>query len=406
MQFARRCKARLRRGSVIVLFAAGLVAFVGMTALVIDVGMVYYYTSVTDRVVNATALCAARVAAAPGEDADRARTAALAVARSNGLDTFTTADVQVDPKGNNPYIVRITPQIRIRTFFAASMGFDSFELPYEVYAMGGGTGAVLLDKKAFEVSDAAEKMPSGYFPSFLFHGSLKDMVMLNDNPDQRTRDSEAALASKICQSGQYFSPGDRVWLNGGTQTQAALRRWIRRNRANLVNSQYLGGCDLPYPGIPTIDSRYTSFNRSSCLQKMEVGQVIDAIRDRTGWVRNAQEDGVNLRVAADPGHNWSDCENGSARLVIVPICRAHINMGSDTSAGTDCPNFATLPYIYPEIGGMGNPADQMRLLIIGQAKVWIEGIRNVNTPRGRSNDVIEATFIGYVDTPPDGQYAG
>ena len=138
-----------------------------------------------------------------------------------------------------------------------------------------------------------------------------------------------------------------------------------------------------------------------------VGMISDENR-WTGWHGQGPPNGtwdrlVNLRASEDSSSTWDNHESFSSRLVMVPICRAHVS-APEATLGSSVSHLASLPYIYRT-----DLDPQVKLLIIGYAKVWLVGFGKYSTTKpgqGTSNGVVEAIFVDYVGTPPDGQMAG
>ena len=203
------------------MFAAGLVTFVGMLAMTIDLGMVYWNESVYTRGVNSIALSAALSKCSDDTSNTHARDVAVAMAEANGLTGFKRADCKIDPFGNNPRLVQVTPQIQSRTFFAGIFGIDSFNVSCNAFAIGAGSGAYIISPEALtDDGDTA----SGYLPMMLFHGDLRKIVRKDgiDNGTKCSSTSEDVLESCISQSGTFFEPGDTVWLKGGKRLMASI----------------------------------------------------------------------------------------------------------------------------------------------------------------------------------------
>jgi hypothetical protein len=414
-----------RKGSVLAMFAAGLVTFVGMLALTIDLGMVYWNETVYTRGVNSIALSAALAKCSDDTSNTHAKDVAEAMAQANGLTGYNRNDCKINPFGNNPQLIQVTPTIQSRTFFAGIFGFDSFNITCSAYAIGAGSGAYIVSDEA---AISEEGTPSGYFPMMLFHGDLRGIVQKGhiSNGNKNSGASEAALAALICTSGQQFSFGDKVWLKGGKRLMQSICYHINSgndgrkffgDRSDVLHGQngttlFAGSVDLPYGGIPDVGARFQRFMDFLSVHKPgEPGiDCLDMIDDDNGWTGYSNQGPPNgtwdRRANTRAAEDASTVENHkafSARLVIVPICRAHVS-SPEATLGSGVPYLASLPYIYRTDL---NPA--MKLLIIGYAKVWIDGYGNFNTGApgsGSSKGVVEATFVDYVGTPPNGQEAG
>ncbi|HWF71932.1 MAG TPA: pilus assembly protein TadG-related protein, partial [Solirubrobacteraceae bacterium] len=111
---------RDERGSVIVLVAVSMVAFLGMLALALDVGSWYQTQSHTQGTASAAALAAANYMAG-GDSSSDATQRAVTYAGYNGL-TITTANVAIDTTADT---VTVTVPTTAPSYFAQVLGFGS-----------------------------------------------------------------------------------------------------------------------------------------------------------------------------------------------------------------------------------------------------------------------------------------
>jgi hypothetical protein len=408
------------------MFAAGLVTFVGMLAMTIDLGMVYWNESVYTRGVNSIALSAALAKCSNDTSDTHARDVAEAMAEANGLTGYERSDLTINPFGNNPRLVQVTPTIQSRTFFAGVFGIESFNVSCNAYAIGAGSGAYIVSPDALvDDGDTA----SGYLPMMLFHGDLRKIVRKDgiNNGTRNSDTSESVLENSICQSGTAFSPGDSVWLKGGKRLMDSVARHMKsgnngrdffRARKDMLVGQsgqtyFAGSVSFEYGGIPDDGARFQRFMEYLSVHKpgepgVDCLGMISDDNKWTGWHGQGPPNGtydrlVNLRASEDASSTWEDHDSFSARLVMVPICRAHVS-NPEANLGSSISHLASFPYIYRTDL---NP--EMKLLIIGYAKVWLVEFGKLQTTKpskGSSHGAVEAIFVDYVGTPPDGQEAG
>lgn len=122
----RREARSWQRGQVLVLFAGSMMAFMMLSALVVDVGWYWSSGLKIQRAADAAALAGAVYlpdnfnGAAPN-----AQTAALAVARRNGYvpDANTTISMSVD--ASNPRQLNVTISANVSTFFLRAVGIQT-----------------------------------------------------------------------------------------------------------------------------------------------------------------------------------------------------------------------------------------------------------------------------------------
>ena len=144
---------RNERGSVLALVAAGLVVFIGMAALSIDLGMIYSGRSEAQRSAEAGAHAGASILALASNDVDGARAAARTYTEANQVrqGTLEVLDEDIDVDLPNQ-LVRVRVQRSeargnpVATFFARVLGIPTVNISAMAAAQawpGGGVNCIL-----------------------------------------------------------------------------------------------------------------------------------------------------------------------------------------------------------------------------------------------------------------------
>ena len=433
---------RNRKGAVLAMFVGGLVTFIGMMALTIDLGMVYWNESVYTRGVNSIALAGSLVKTVDDEAKSTDGTAKLTaelMANANNLRGYDIDDCTVDPFNNNNRLVRVRSRIKSPVFFSSMFGFDGFNVDCQAYALSSGSGAYIVTDKFTDDTD----LPSGYLPMFLYHGNLRKIVRKDgiDDDSLCSAASEAKLASYICTAGTCFSPGDKIWIKSGNKTLQSIYRFVRHDYgANDSTSIYqfngledvligdeatrcAGAVDLPFGAIPDTGERYRRFVKHlSNMKPGEPGDYLYPLNDRgenwIGWEGGPDDQGgppdgsydkcLRSRLDEDAGSTINNHKAYSARMCIVPICTAGVS-NSSIQYGTSVPYLASLPYLYKMKVDTGGGEVKSVVKIIGYAKIWLDQYqrRQTTAPNGgRSRGVVQAWFVDYIGVPPNGQAPG
>ncbi len=138
-----RCAKRViasQQGQVLVMFAAGLVAFCGLLGMSVDVGRLVYTRTDLQKAADAAALAGAQDLAQSYADTSAARAAANRYAALNAPGTSATVTFSSRSRAND--VINVTIHRHLDTFFLRVVGLMSFDPVASASAYGGAAASV------------------------------------------------------------------------------------------------------------------------------------------------------------------------------------------------------------------------------------------------------------------------
>jgi hypothetical protein len=356
---ARR-RAPGRRGAVLVLFVLSAPILMGLAVIAFDLGWVYLQEARLKAAGNAAATAAANRLAKGGSAAD-AVAAARAFAQANGI-AISDADVQVNPEGNNPLLVRVAKTRRVGLFWGPVLGFSALDTRLDVYGMSHA------DVTRLHAGPATAGAGSGIVPLGVPHADLLPVVT--------SRVDAGEMATLIFDASRKFERGRRYLLKSGSQ--------FRPDIQGLPGGASCEG-PLDLPGDGSGAAKYKAHFLNGYGGAVS---VLDRFASQPGNIFGATRDAVNARHGADPGATVSTVRPFSARVVVVPIVRtADTHEGDDL--GTGVPSLACIPWVHS-----GQPLVE----VIGLGKFLLDSYGAVE-----NHGAVTGVFIDYVGKPPVGQ---
>lgn len=357
---ARRSAAAGRRGAVLVLFILSAPVLMGLAVIAFDLGWVYLQEARLKAAGNAAATAAANRLAKGGSAAD-AVAAARAFSQANGI-AIADADVQVNPDGNNPRVVRIAKTRRVGLFWGPVLGWASLDTRLDVYGMAHA------DVTRLHAAPAPEGAGSGIVPLGVPHANLLPVLA--------GRVSRSELASLIFDGSKKFEKGRRYLLKSGSRFEPFL--------PGLPGGASCEG-PLDLPGEGSGASKYARHFEAGYGGAVSVG---DRFLSQPGNLFGPTRDAVNDRHDADPGASLDTVRALSARLVVAPIVRVAGSQPGD-DMGTGVPGLGCIPWVQN-----GQPTVE----VIGLGKFLLDRY-GTYADRG----AVTGVFVDYVGKPPSGQ---
>ncbi|MBI3039856.1 Tad domain-containing protein [bacterium] len=162
-----------KRGSVIIMSAAASIFFLGLVAMVTDVGWMYYNRNKLQTAVNAgwkagydqmSQIMASSSTALTSSQQDQVRTRVRAVMQQNGYSSSQVSDVAINFGSDNSFTV--TSRQSVDLFFAKAIGFNSVNI---------SAGRTDLDI-ASGTGGGSSGGPAAIIPLAIPHGVVKDLT--------------------------------------------------------------------------------------------------------------------------------------------------------------------------------------------------------------------------------------
>lgn len=360
---------RSRSGSALVLFVFAFVMVLGLSALAIDFGWAYLEETRLQRALNAAATAAAEKLYDGGTVAS-ARTAGINFAEANGIHLLE-ADVEIDSLLNNSHMVTVSKLRPVGLFFAPLLGVSELKTYYKVHALANDSRTLLFS------DPLEEESASGIIPLGVPHAQLIGVL-------QGTIVTASQFEAGIFNDpGRRWTRGERVVLKVGQDFKT------KSIAATTQGSSNQGALDLA--GTQGGAARYESHFKYGYGERVVIGDLLDA---KTGTMVGPTSNANEFRFDQDPNAVLHDDANHvmplSARMVVLPIVKAHADGPNDMGTGIE--NLRNIPYMHE-----GN----LKVQVIGFAKFLLDDYSS-----SMGNGVVTGLFVNYVGTAPSGQDPG